>query len=211
MQELKLDLMKEKMKERGITTYQLIKLTGIKKSTLYSYFAGTTPITPATCARLADAIDIEITEVFPSLNNLKGDLIELDVPNNSEYKPLIKENDMGERSSFTEKDMVAGAATITPTGGYIAKIRQVVDHLGTVHDNLLVQNETQVTLMTGIKAPEDIDSMCANGLKKHIMEHEAYIYHTAFSVNGELCVSIYVHGKPLMLCRGAEIAKLMYR
>jgi len=46
--------------------------------------------------------------------------------------------------------------------------------------------------------------------KKHLIENECHVEHTAFSINGEVCIAMYVHGKPLMLYRGIEVAKLIY-
>lgn len=191
---------KQKMKEKGITTYMLVRLTGLKTSTTYSYMAGGINLTTSLCAIFADAINVDIGEAFPHLI-INKNLIEL---NNTE-----QENDMAKRTEFSEMDMVTSAASMSPTAGYIARARSVTDHLGTVHDHLLVQSETHVTVATGIKAPENIDRIMPFGMKDHIIKHEAFVYQKAFAINGELCISLYVHGKPLMISRGIEIASLL--
>jgi len=196
---IKLDILEGKMKEKGLSVYKLIKLTGLKKSTLYSYFNGRSPVTKEVCGILADAINVDVLKLFPDLADEDDVTIE-DIKEAPKNRPLI-----------TIEDMTTDGATLVPEDGYTVKARMVVDHLGTKLNALAVQSETQVLVATGIKADNvDMDRLIVHGLTRHIIENECHVLHTPIKQNGELCIVLYVHSHPLMVCRGKEIAQLMY-
>ncbi len=188
------DRYKEILKEKGLSVYKLIKLTGIKKPTLYTYMNEQTPLTKTICGILADAINVDELEAFPDL---------------AEDAEVPATFTTGE-GLITIENMAADAATLVPEDGCTLKSRKVVDHHGTEHDALSISIETQVIIKTGVKADTvDMDRIIVKGLSRHIIPHECHVVLTPLNINNELCVALYNHGKPLMISRGTEVARVM--
>ncbi len=215
-----LELYWEAMQRKGITRYKLIKLTGIKKPTLYAYFEGRGTLSASVCSVLADAIGEEVIDVFPQLRQrrpeladiTKGDYDPMKLSDKKTLQPTVEEvNNMNEKGlKVALEDMMAGAGNLVPEDGITIKSRLIQDMNGRLIESLCVQPETQIIVMTGIKATNlNVDRIIIRDLKKHIIENEAHVCPTPFSFNGELCVALYVHGKPLMVYRGKEIGKMI--
>lgn len=214
-----LELYTQKLKEKGLTIWKLIKMTGLKKSTMYAYFDGKYPLTPRLCAIFADAICVDITEVFPQLNRRGLQLADV---RDGDYDPnLLKDGvlqntdkeikAMEEDLKITITDMVADAATLVPEDGFTLKSRTVTDHNDREHQSLSVQPETQVIIKTGVKAVNiDLNKVIVYGIKRHMIENECHVVPSPVSINGELAIFLYVHGKPLMVSRGTEVARLIF-
>jgi hypothetical protein len=214
-----LELFEKKMAEKKITKYKLVKLTGIKKSTLYAYFSGRIPMTPPLCATFADAIGVEIGEVFPQINEKGPELASVkdgtynpeDLKNHVPQKSQEEIEKLEDSPAITVENMVAEAATLVPDDGFTLKSRMVVDHLGTEREALYVQPETQVVIKTGVKTLDvNLNKVIVHGIPKHMIDNECHVLPTPIDINGELCVVMYLHGKQLMVCRGLEIAHLMF-
>jgi lambda repressor-like predicted transcriptional regulator len=214
-----LELYKKKLEEKGLNRWKLIKLTGIKKSTLYAYFDGKYPLTPRHCAIFADAIGVEVTEVFPQLNTRGPELADVTDgeydPNNLKERVLQKTDkeieEMEKDLAIKIEDMVANAATLVPEDGFTLKSRTIVDHNDTEREALSVQTETQVIIKTGVKALNiDLNRTMVYGIKRQMLENECHIVPSPISINGELAIVMYVHGKPLMISRGTEVARLIF-
>ena len=215
-----LELFTEAMERKGITRYQLIKLTGIKKSTLYAYFDGRGTLSKSVCSVLADAIGEEICEVFPQFRHktveladiTKGEYDPMELSDTKKLQPTIEEvNNMNEKGlKIVLDDMMAGAANLIPEDGVTLKSRLIQDLNDRKTESLSIQPETQVIIYTGVKALGlPMDRLIARDIKAHIIENECHVVSTPFTINGEVCIALYNHGKPLMCYRGKEVAKLI--
>ena len=215
-----LELFWDAMQRKGITRYQLVKLTGIKKPTLYAYFEGRGNLSASVCAILADAIGEEVCDVFPQIRSKTPELASIadsdydpvNLSDKTKLQPTKEEVQIMEEKGLkiAIEDMMAGAANLIPEDGVTLKSRLIQDLNDYKHDSLLIQPETQVIIYTGIKALGlPVERLVARDLKKHIIEHECHVVSTPFTINGELCVALYNHGKPLMCYRGKEVCKLI--
>ena len=122
-----IDGLRRHMEEKKVTAYKLCKLTGIKRSTLYAYVGGRLAIPEMKCRIIADALGVEVADMFPQIVDPAPALVDARDPGSEDYqveqteeieKPTESDKTMTnqdvhdalERKQLTVNDMVAGAA-----------------------------------------------------------------------------------------------------